>query len=279
MHNFPKTNVGIGLRPEHYQVIEQTKPAIDFLEVHSENYFDPNSLNYYYLQQISQHYPLSFHGIGLSLGSDEAVSIQHLKHLKKLIKEFSPSLVSDHLSWSSLQGSYFNDLLPVPYTKETLLRFVENINQVQDYLQTQIIIENPSSYLEYKQTDFHEAEFLNQISEKTGCGLLLDINNIYVSAVNNNFSAQQYLDMINFDKVQEIHLAGHTRKEFENGDILIDTHSKPINQPVWQLYKNNIDKINDAITLIEWDADLPDISVLLSERDKAKHILMGSSHE
>lgn len=278
MHSPKATNVGIGLRPEHYQVIEQTKPAIDFLEVHSENYFDPHSLHYSYLQQISQHYPLSFHGIGLSLGSDEAVSIKHLKQLKTLINEFNPFLVSDHLSWSSLQGAYFNDLLPVPYTHEALMRFVSNINQVQDYLQTQIIIENPSSYLEYQETDLPEAEFLNQISEKTGCGLLLDINNIYVSAVNNDFSAQQYLDMIHFNKVQEIHLAGHTRKEFENGDILIDTHSKPINQPVWQLYKDNIGKIHNAVTLIEWDADLPDISVLLSERDKAKHILADLSH-
>lgn len=279
MHSPKANNVGIGLRAEHYQVIEQTKPAIDFLEVHSENYFESHSLNYSYLQQISQHYPLSFHGVGLSLGSDEAVSVEHLKQLKQLINKFSPFLISDHLSWSSLQGAYFNDLLPVPYTQEALMRFVKNINQTQDFLQTQIIIENPSSYLEYKEGDFHEAEFLNQISEKTGCGLLLDINNIYVSAVNNNFSAQQYLDIINFDKVQEIHLAGHTRKEFENGDILIDTHSKPINQPVWQLYKNNIGKINNAVTLIEWDADLPDISVLLSERDKARHILAELPHE
>jgi len=274
-----KNHVGIGLRPEHYQVIEQDKPAIDFLEVHSENYFDPHSLNYAYLQKISEHYPLSFHGIGLSLGSDEAVSFEHLKQLKTLIREFNPFLVSDHLSWSSLQGAFFNDLLPVPYTQEALTRFINNINQVQDYLQTQIIIENPSSYLEYKETDLHEADFLNQISERTGCGLLLDINNIYVSAVNNNFSAQHYLDMIDFEKVQEIHLAGHTRKEFENGDILIDTHSKPINQPVWELYKNNITKIKNSVTLIEWDSDLPDISVLLSERDKTKSILVGTSHE
>ena len=270
-------NVGIGLRPEHFQIIEQTPPAIDFLEVHSENYFDKNSLNYFYLQKISQHYPLSFHGIGLSLGSAEDVSIEHLKKLKELINDFGPFLVSDHLSWSSLQGAFFNDLLPVPYTQEALLRFIKNINQVQDYLQTQILIENPSSYLEYKETDLHEADFLNQISEQTGCGLLLDINNIYVSATNNDFSAQHYLDTINFEKVQEIHLAGHTRKVFDNGEILIDTHSKPINQPVWELYRNNIPKIKNAVTLIEWDSDLPDLSVLLSERDKAKQILMDAT--
>ena len=279
MSNLKIGDVGIGLRPEHYKIIEQSKPAINFLEVHSENYFDKNSLNYFYLQQLSQHYPLSFHGIGLSLGSAEDVSIEHLKKLKTLIDEFGPFLVSDHLSWSSLQGTYFNDLLPVPYTQEALLCFVKNINQVQDYLQTQILIENPSSYLEYKSTDFHEADFLNQISEKTGCGLLLDINNIYVSATNNNFSAQQYLDTINFEKVQEIHLAGHTRKVFDNGDILIDTHSKPINQPVWKLYQDNISKINNAVTLIEWDTDLPELPVLLNERDKAKAILMGLAYE
>jgi len=272
------TQVGIGLRSEHYQIVEQTKPNIDFLEVHSENYFDKHSLNYFYLQQVSKHYPLSFHGIGLSLGSDEKVSTQHLAQLKALVNEFNPILISDHLSWSSLQSTYFNDLLPVPYTKEALARFVSNVNQVQDYLQTPIIIENPSSYLEYKESDFHEADFLNQLSEQTGCGLLLDINNIYVSAINNDFSAQDYLDKIHADKVQEIHLAGHTRKVFENGEILIDTHSKPVNQAVWQLYQANIMRMKNALTLIEWDTDLPPLSVLLNERDKAKQILTSAIH-
>jgi len=272
------TQVGIGLRSEHYQIVEQTKPNIDFLEVHSENYFDKHSLNYFYLQQVSKHYPLSFHGIGLSLGSDEKVSTQHLAQLKALVDEFNPILISDHLSWSSLQSTYFNDLLPVPYTKEALARFVSSVNQVQDYLQAPIIIENPSSYLEYKESDFHEADFLNQLSEQTGCGLLLDINNIYVSAINNDFSAQDYLDKIHADKVQEIHLAGHTRKVFENGEILIDTHSKPVNQAVWQLYQANIMRMKNALTLIEWDADLPALSVLLNERDKAKQILTSAIH-
>lgn len=272
-------NIGIGLRPEHYQVIESTKPSIDFLEIHSENYFDKNSLNYFFLKKLTEEYPLSCHGIGLSLGSAEDVSRQHLKNLKALVDEFNPFLISDHLSWSSLQGTYFNDLLPVPYTQEALNCFVKNINQVQDYLQTQIIIENPSSYLEYKDSEIHEADFLNEISRQTGCGLLLDINNIYVSAINHGFSAQHYLDTINFEQVQEIHLAGHTRKTFENGDILIDTHNQLINQPVWQLYENNIAKINNTVTLIEWDTDLPDISVLLSERDKAKEIIARSCHE
>jgi len=272
-------SVGIGLRPEHYQIIDSTIPSIDFLEVHSENYFDKHSLNYYFLKQLSEHYPLSCHGIGLSLGSAEDISVAHLKHLKSLVDAFNPFLISDHLSWSSLEGTYFNDLLPVPYTKEALKRFVNNINQVQDYLQTQIIIENPSSYLEYKDSDIDEADFLNQISDRTDCGLLLDINNIYVSAINHGFSAQQYLDTINFDKVQEIHLAGHTRKTFENGDILIDTHNQLINEPVWKLYQDNIAKLNNTVTLIEWDADLPDISVLLGERDKAKAMIVGSCHE
>ena len=273
------TNVGIGLRAEHYQAIHQTSPVIDFLEVHSENYFDKNSLNYFYLKELSKQYPLSFHGIGLSLGSAEEVSKDHLKQLRTLVAEFTPFLISDHLSWSSWQGTYFNDLLPVPYTKEALSRFITNINQVQDYLQTQIIIENPSSYLEYKNTDYDEATFLNEISERTGCGLLLDINNVYVSATNNNFSAQQYLDDINFNKVQEIHLAGHIRKQFAEGEILIDTHSRLISDPVWQLYSANIDKIKNAVTLIEWDTELPALSVLLGERDKAKQFLREVTHD
>lgn len=268
-------SVGIGLRPKHYKVITESMPKIDFLEVHSENYFDKNSVDYFYLQQASKHYPLSFHGIGLSLGSDEQVSTTHLTQLKNIVEEFKPFLISDHLSWSSLQGTYFNDLLPVPYTEEALARFVNNVNQVQEFLGRQIIIENPSSYLQFKDSNIHEAEFLNRLSEQTDCGLLLDINNIYVSACNHGFCAQDYLDKINFKRVQEIHLAGHTRKQLENGEILIDTHNQRVCEEVWQLYKANINKLTDAVTLIEWDSDLPDLAVLLAEKDKAAQIAQG----
>lgn len=277
-HKQHQTNskVGIGLRPKHYQVITDSTPKIDFLEVHSENYFDENSADYYYLQQASHHYPLSFHGIGLSLGSDEQVSTKHLTLLKNIVDQFNPFLVSDHLSWSSLQGAYFNDLLPIPYTDEALARFVSNVNQVQEFLGRQIIIENPSSYLQFKDSNIHEADFLNSLSQQTGCGLLLDINNIYVSACNHGFSAQDYLNKIHFENVQEIHLAGHTRKQLDNGEILIDTHNQRVCDAVWELFKNNINNLQHAATLIEWDTDLPELAVLLAEKDKALQIVQGA---
>lgn len=264
---------GIGLRPIHHQDILTTRSPLGFIEIHSENYFNPHSKNHYYLEQAAQLYPLSFHGIGLSLGSAEPINLEHLKNLKQLVDRFQPSLVSDHLSWSSLQGNYFNDLLPIPYTKESLHRFVSNVNQVQDTLQRQIIIENPSSYLAYQDCELQEAEFINEIGNQTGCGILLDLNNVYVSATNQQFSAQQYMADIDHSKVQEIHLAGFTKKEVNDTSILIDTHSTFVSDEVWALYQQYIQATHsDAVTLIEWDQELPCLETLILEQNKAKEI-------
>jgi len=271
--NIDKAAVGIGLRSPHYQNVLDTRPDIGFLEVHSENYFNSHSKNHHYLEQIAPLYPLSFHGIGLSLGSSEDISQQHLKQLKTLIDRFQPTLVSDHLSWCSLQGNFFNDLLPTPYTKEALDFFVNNVNQVQDYLQRQILVENPSSYLEYKEGYYSEPEFINELSARTGCGLILDLNNIYVSATNHHFSVQKYLQTINHKAVQEIHLAGFSEKMIEGERLLIDTHSTLVSQPVWDIYQQYITSTQtDAVTLIEWDLDIPELDVLLSEAAKASVI-------
>ncbi|MCP4324022.1 MAG: DUF692 domain-containing protein [Alteromonadales bacterium] len=268
-----KSSVGIGLRSPHYQTILETKPEIDFLELHSENYFNEHSKNHFYLEQLAPIYPMSFHGIGLSLGSSEPINKQHLANLKTVVDRFQPALVSDHLSWSSLQGNFFNDLLPVPYTKEALGYFIDNVNQVQDTLQRQILIENPSSYLEYKNIEMSEPEFINEISKQTGCGILLDLNNVYVSATNHQFSVQQYLDAINHTAVQEIHLAGFTEKQVNNSTLLIDTHSKQVSQAVWNIYQQYVQETKtDAITLIEWDLDIPLLETLMAEADKAKAI-------
>mgnify|MGYP003624887056 CR=1 FL=1 len=280
MNKIEKAAIGIGLRSQHYQAMLDSRPEIGFLEIHSENYFNAHSKNHYYLEQIAPYYPMSFHGIGLSLGSSEAISKQHLKKLKVLIDRFQPALVSDHLSWCSLQGNFFNDLLPVPYTQEALNCFVDNVNQVQDYLQRQILIENPSSYLEYKEFEMSEPEFINEISKQTGCGLLLDLNNIYVSATNHQFSVQKYLDVINHDAVQEIHLAGHTEKQIDNSTLLIDTHSTLVSQPVWNIYQQFIsDTKTDAITLIEWDVEVPPLDILLGEAGKASKIREATTCE
>jgi uncharacterized protein (UPF0276 family) len=268
-----KASIGIGLRSPHYQALLETLPKIDFLEIHSENYFNEHSKNHHYLEKIAAHYPMSFHGIGLSLGSSESISKQHLKKLKRLVDRFQPALVSDHLSWCSLQGNFFNDLLPVPYTKEALNIFVDNVNQVQEFLQRQIIIENPSSYLEYKNLDMSEPEFINEISKRTGCGLLLDLNNVYVSATNQQFSVQKYLQTIDHSAVQEIHLAGFTEQQVDNHTLLIDTHSTYVNQAVWDIYRQVITETKTgAVTLIEWDLEIPSLDILLNEGVKANTI-------
>ncbi|PKH04113.1 hypothetical protein CXF72_02605 [Psychromonas sp. MB-3u-54] len=265
--------VGIGLRGPHYQTLLDELPTLGFLEVHSENYFNLHSQNRFYLEQIANHYPLSFHGIGLSIGSSEDISKAHLQNLKQLIDIFQPALVSDHLSWSSLQGHFFNDLLPVPYTKEALSCFVNNINQIQEHLQRQILIENPSSYLEYNDSEMSEPEFINEIVKQTGCGLLLDLNNVYVSATNNQFSVEKYLDMIDHKTVQEIHLAGFTQKQINNSTLLIDTHSTFVSQSVWDIYQTYMStKKTDALTLIEWDLDIPQMGTLIEEHNKAIRI-------
>lgn len=273
MDKIDKAAIGIGLRSPHYQTVLDKKPQIGFLEIHSENYFNKHSKNYFYLEQIAEHYPMSFHGIGLSLGSSEPISKHHLNQLKTLVDRFQPALISDHLSWCSLQGNFFNDLLPVPYTKEALSYFIDNVNQVQDHLQRQILVENPSAYLEYKNFDMNEPEFINEISRQTGCGLLLDLNNVYVSATNQQFSAQEYLKIIDRQAVQEIHLAGFTEKQIDNNTLLIDTHSTVVSQAVWDIYEQYIaDTKTDAITLIEWDLEIPTLDTLLTEADKAKTI-------
>lgn len=268
--------VGIGLRAPHYQTLLSSLPDLGFLEIHSENYFNPHSKNHFYLQQLAESYALSFHGIGLSLGSSEPVSNRHLQQLKQLVDRFQPALVSDHLSWSSLQGQFFNDLLPIPYTKEALSCFINNVNQVQDYLKRQILIENPSSYLQYKDNDMSEAEFINEIAKQSGCAILLDLNNVYVSASNHQFSITQYLNMIDPQRVQEIHLAGFSEKKVNGSTLLIDTHSTFVSEEVWHIYRHYISSINNsAVTLIEWDANIPALETLLGEHNKAQNIRQG----
>lgn len=265
-------NVGIGLRHQHLQQVIDEQPDIDWFEVHSENFFYDN-LATYQLEQIADKYPLSFHGVGLSLGSADTLNQQHLQNLKNAIERFKPDLISDHLSWSSIDGHYLNDLLPMPYSKESLQRFADKIKQTQDFLGRQILIENPSSYLQFKHSSISEWDFFAALPDLSGCALLLDVNNIYVSCVNHKYQPQDYLNAINADDVAEIHLAGHTKKVLENGTILIDDHSKKISNEVWLLYRKTLEKIGNKPTLIEWDTNIPKLSVLLSEANKAQRYL------
>ncbi|WED21795.1 DUF692 domain-containing protein [Vibrio sp. JC009] len=266
-------NVGVGLRTPHIPHFLNEPKHLEWLEIHSENYFQPRSVLREQLRVIRSNYDISCHGIGLSLGSVSKVNLQHLKQLKALIDEIQPVLVSDHLSWSEQGGHYFNDLLPLPYTEEALDVFCRNVIQVQEFLKRPILIENPSSYLRFNHSTMPEWEFLNQVRKRTECRLLLDFNNIYVSAFNHGFSCQEYLRNIDASSVDEIHLAGFTVKQFPEGEIWIDTHSRPVSDSVWTLFANWLAENGPRRALIEWDLDIPVPSVLLNEALKASEIL------
>lgn len=253
--------------------LQQARPDTGWLEVHSENYFGDGGPPIHYLLQIRRDYPVSLHGVGLSLGSSDPLNRDHLAHLNQLINKVEPGLVSEHLSWSSIDGVYFNDLLPLPYTEEALKQFCERVNQVQDNLRRRIIIENPSSYFSYRHSIIPEWEFLTEITLRTGAGLLLDVNNVFVSAFNLNFDPHRYLASIPGEQVAEIHLAGHCEKKFSDGILLIDDHASQVSEAVWDLYAYTLDLIGCKPTLIEWDSDLPTLEKLLSESTTAQKYL------
>ncbi|MDB2414271.1 DUF692 domain-containing protein [Rickettsiales bacterium] len=271
------SGVGLGLRHQHFKNFIEDKPNVPWLEIHTENYFALGSPPSKHLEKIRRDYPISAHSIGMSLGSAStncSIRKEHLKKIKATIDYFEPSLVSDHLSWSTSEEKiYLPDLLPIPYTQEAFDIFAENINYVQNFLNRQILIENPSAYISYKNSNINEWEFLSSLAKKTGCGILLDINNIFVSSYNHDFDAENYLEQIPVNIVKEMHLAGFEAKKVEGQDVLIDTHSRPVYEPVWDLYKKAAKKFANTPTLIEWDNDIPDLDILLEEKNKAEKII------
>lgn len=269
---------GIGLRADHYDAVLETQPPVGWLEVHSENYFGAGGKPLKVLERIRADYPLSLHGVGLSVGSTDPLDQRHLTALKNLIRRFEPALVSEHLSWGSVDGRHLNDLLPLPYTEEALDHFSERVIAVQDVLGRQILIENPSSYLHYVESVIPEWEFLAEVAGRSGCGVLLDVNNIYVSARNHGFDASAYLRAIPLALVQEIHLAGFVVNRFDDGEILIDTHSQPVCPAVWALYRQAVQRFGPVPTLIEWDTDLPALAVLVAEAQQADAIVLEERH-
>lgn len=269
----PINSVGIGLRSIHHKFVLENKPAVSWFEVHSENFFSKGGASLNFIKKIRQNYPLSLHGVGLSLGSAVKVSKKHLQSLKNLISITDPFLVSDHISWSSTNDKVLNDLLPIPYTKESLKVLCDNISQTQDFLKREILVENPSTYLSFINSQIPEDEFINQVSKVSGCKILLDINNIYISSQNNNFDAKEYLKNINSQIVGEMHLAGHSIRKFGSEKILVDTHNNFVCNPVWDLYKIATKKFKNSPTLIEWDQDIPEFKVLMSEAKKADNII------
>jgi uncharacterized protein len=262
-------NAGIGLRAPHYQSILATKPDVGFLEVHSENFFGDGGQPHRYLHAFRELYPISLHGVGLSLGSADEINSAHLEKLKRLADAIEPALISEHLCWVGVNGRFLNDLLPLPYTSESLQHVVSRIDQVQDFLGRRISVENVSSYLEFVDSDIPEWQFVQEVADRAGCGILLDVNNIYVNATNHGFDAKTYIDAITPGSVTEIHLAGFQ----DTGEILIDTHGATVSDAVWALYEYAISRLGPAPTLIEWDTNLPTLEVLLGEAKHADALL------
>lgn len=272
----PLRLTGVGLRPQHYADFLEAKPTVAWVEVHSENYLQPpiNALNN--LEKIRKNYPVSMHGIGLSLGSADELNWQYLHKLKELMTRLDPCLISDHLSWSSINGQYLHDLFPLPYTEETLAHLIARIKQVQDYLQRQLLIENISSYVSFSQSTLPECEFINEVARQTGCGILLDVNNVYVSGLNLGFDANDYISKINADLVQEIHLAGFTVNTVDGKDVLIDSHNRAVVPAVWELYRKTIKILGRKPTIVEWDDNIPSIDTLFLEAQRAETIMRES---
>lgn len=263
---------GIGLRAQHHEEILARLPAIGWLEAHSENYFARGGAHRAHLERIRAHYELSLHGVGLSLGSTDPLDEQHLREVKRLVRDFEPMLVSEHLSWSSVGGRYVNDLLPLPYTEEALQHLTARVSAVQEALGVQILIENISSYLRYQCAEVPEWEFLTALARQSGCAILLDVNNIYVNARNHGFEPLAYLHGIPRPLMREIHLAGHTLTHIDGREIRVDTHSTHVADDVWALYAAALGLFGPVPTLVEWDADIPALDTLRSEADKADRI-------
>ena len=264
---------GLGLKPVHYDEALAERADGLWFEVHPENYMVEGGPRLAWLAAIRREHPLSLHGVGLSLAADEAVDEAHLARLKALCDRFEPFLVSEHLAWSRRGGVYHPDLLPFPRTRAMLERIAANLSRMQDALGRRVLIENPSLYLALEGHAFGETEFLRALVERTGCGLLVDVNNVFVSAANLGFSAEAYLDDLPAEAIGEIHLAGHAPDPELGERLLIDTHAAPVAEPVWALYAQLIQRIGPRPTLIERDDDIPAFAELMAERDRAHRLL------
>jgi uncharacterized protein (UPF0276 family) len=261
--------VGLGLRSQHIDEVLQTQPAVPWFELLTDNHMAPGGLIPVQLEAIRSNYPITFHCVGMSLGGTDPVDVEYLRGIKTLIERYQPSLVSDHLCFSQHGQHHYHDLLPLPYNEETLHHFSKRITQIQDILDTRILIENVSSYLSYRASTLSEAEFISELLSRTDCDLLLDINNIYVNAVNHGFSASEYLSKIPMQRVREIHLAGYEDRD----SYLLDAHNSRVSPPVWELYEEVISEYPDIPTLIEWDNDIPSFRVLREEADAASALM------
>ena len=278
-HTLP-TRAGVGLKPEHFHEILATQPDLGFFEIHAENYMVAGGPFHHYLTRIRERYALSIHGVGLSIGADAALDIAHLNALAVLLKRYQPESFSEHLAWSTHQDVFLNDLLPVPYNTTTLQRVCDHIDQVQSHLGRRMLLENPATYIEFVGSTWDEAAFLSEVVRRTGCGLLLDVNNVYVSSVNHRREAHAFIRALPLSQVGEIHLAGFAKQTDANGDLLlIDSHGSPVAQAVWDLYAFALELTGPVATLLERDNDIPTWSVLLAEANLADQQLGAMAEE
>ncbi len=268
-HNIPARG-GLGLKAEHYRAVLAAKPELGFFEIHAENYMGEGGPPHRYLTAIRQDYPLSLHGVGLSIGGNRPLDKSHLQRLRALIERYQPGLFSEHLAWSTHDTGYLSDLLPLPYTASTLTRVCAHIDETQSALGRQMLLENPSSYLSFDESSYSEADFIAETVRRTGCGLLLDVNNVFISAANLKTSVLAYIDAYPLAHVQEIHLAGHdVTTDTEGETLLLDTHGADVADPVWELYAEVIARTGPLPTLIERDNNVPALEDLVAEARRA----------
>lgn len=272
--SFLPKRAGLGLKPEHFREILDSKPDIGFFEIHAENYMVAGGPFHHYLSRIRAHYPLSIHGVGLSIGGANDLDADHLQRLLKLINRYQPESFSEHLAWSSHGGAFYNDLLPAPYTIETLQRVCAHIDQVQTVLKRPMLLENPATYVEFSSSAMEETQFLHEVAVRTGCGLLLDVNNVYVSCVNHGRDPLATLQAMPLSYVRQIHLAGFAEELDDIGTrLLIDSHGAPVADAVWSLYEAALHLLGPMPTLLERDNDIPALPVLMAEAELVEQYL------
>lgn len=265
---------GVGFKPEHFSAINAAPQPIGFFEVHAENYMGAGGPPHAQLRRLREDYALSIHGVGLSIGSMQPLDKDHLARLKIVCDRYEPESFSEHLAWSTHDTVFLNDLLPLPYTEETLARACEHIDQVQDFLGRQMLLENPATYLLFDESTLAETDFLDHVVARTGCGLLLDVNNVFVASTNHRMNPRVYLSRFPVQWVREVHLSGHSETVDDAGaTLLIDSHDTPVKDPVWELYEDLITRIGPVPSLVEWDNDVPDWPVLRAEAEAAEAIL------
>ncbi|MEE9156675.1 MAG: DUF692 domain-containing protein [Gemmatimonadota bacterium] len=263
--NLPHLGLGLGLRSPHIPHIRAERPPVGFFEIISENYMATGGRSLQVLDEIAELYPIVMHGVSMSIGSTDALDLDYLKELRLLADRVGAAWVSDHVCWTGVGGINSHDLLPLPYTEEALAHVVRRVREVSDRLGRPLVLENPSSYLTFTTSSMPEHEFLIRLCEEADCGLLLDVNNVYVSACNHDFDAEAYIDAVPAERIVQVHLAGYTDK----GTHLLDTHAAPVAEPVWRLYERLLRRIGSVPTLLEWDADIPSFDRMLAEVEKA----------